>query len=52
MLKETLGRMNRNGAPGVDRVSVEEYAKDLEAHVSSLVERQRYHRACASHMRA
>ena len=44
MLKETFARMNRHGAPGVDRVSMGEYAKDLDAHVADLVERMK-HRA-------
>ena len=41
MLKETVGRMNRHGAPGVDRISMEEYAKNLDSHVADLVERMK-----------
>ena len=43
MLKETFGRMNRRGAPGVDRVSMAEYGKDLDIHVADLVGRMKRH---------
>ncbi len=41
MLKETFVRMNQRGAPGVDRVSMAEYAQDVDAHVADLVERMK-----------
>ncbi len=51
MLKETFARMNRHGAPGVDRVSMEEYAEDLDAHVADLVERMKRRAYDAPHVR-
>jgi len=43
MLKETFARMNQRGAPGVDKVSMAEYGRDLDAHVADLVERMKRH---------
>ena len=38
-LGDTYGRMNRHGAPGVDRVRMTAYGQDLGAHVADLVAR-------------
>ena len=40
-LKETFSLMNRRGAPGVDRVSMAEYGRDLDANLADLVARMK-----------
>lgn len=46
-LRETWQRLNRKGAPGVDRATAAEYAANLDANLKRLVEgmKRRYYRA-------
>lgn len=38
-LKQCFGELRKSAAPGVDKVTVREYGKSLDAHTSDLVER-------------
>ncbi len=40
-LGDTYGRMNRHGAPGVDRVRMTAYGQDVGTHVADLVARRK-----------
>jgi RNA-directed DNA polymerase len=40
-LRETYSLMNRRGAPGVDRVSMQEYGMNLDANLTDLVSRMK-----------
>ncbi|QSO48599.1 reverse transcriptase domain-containing protein [Alicyclobacillus mengziensis] len=51
LLADTWQKLNKRGAVGVDKVTVAEYASDLETNIRKLVDRQREHSYRAPNVR-